>query len=95
VDTDSMVMDTEWNKWNKMLEPVPTPSAISQRATTATSANQELKATEKMKSSTPVVVNSPTTNVVNNSTSGGGSSARIRNDDPVLTRVQYQNARPV
>jgi len=103
-ESTTKLSNTTTNQTNKNIEdvqtslltPLTTPSALSQRVTSVVDENQKLKSQSSMESSgSPVVVNSPTTNVVNNSTSGGGSSARIRNDDPVLTRVQYQNARPV
>jgi hypothetical protein len=84
-----------------MLSSVPTavaqaatPSILGTRATSATLENKNLKE-EEMKQSSPVVVNK-TTNVVNNGGgSGGSSSVSVRNDEPILTRLQFQNMRPV
>jgi hypothetical protein len=84
-----------------MLSSVPTavaqaatPSILGTRATSATLENKNLKE-EEIKQSSPVVVNR-TTNVVNNGgNSGGSGSVLVRNDEPVLTRLQFQNMRPV
>jgi hypothetical protein len=71
------------------------PSSLGPRATAATKENQNL-AGPSAKSSAPVIVNK-TTNVVNNGgvSGGSGGGGRVRNDEAVLTRLQYQNVRPV
>jgi hypothetical protein len=71
------------------------PSSLGPRATAATKENQNL-AGPSAKSSAPVIVNK-TTNVVNNGgvSGGSGGGGRVRNDEAVLTRLQFQNVRPV
>jgi hypothetical protein len=71
------------------------PSSLGPRAAAATKENQNL-AGPSAQSSAPVVVNK-TTNVVNNGGGSGGSGGggRVRNDEAVLTRLQFQNVRPV
>ena len=84
--------DKEISKYTMM----PAPSPLGPRAAAATKENQNL-AGPGAKSSAPVVVNK-TTNVVNNGgTSGGsgGGGGRVRNDEAVLTRLQFQSVRPV
>lgn len=70
------------------------PSELGQRVNAATMENQNLVGPVSQ-AGAPVIVNK-TTNVVNNGgVSGGGGSGSIRNDEPVLTRLQYQSVRPV
>ena len=71
------------------------PSSLGPRAAAATKENQNL-AGPSAKSSAPVIVNK-TTNVVNNGgvSGGSGGGGRVRNDEAVLTRLQFQNVRPV
>jgi hypothetical protein len=75
--------------------PMPvTPSPLGARAEAATMANKDLTA-KSASVNAPIVMNSPT-NVVNNVMGGGGGgSGKIRNDESVLTRIQYQIVRPV
>ena len=73
-----------------------TPSPIATRAQNATNENNNLTGPTSTIKSQPVILNSPTTNVVNGKSGSGSSvSASVRNDDPILTRLQFQNVRPV
>jgi hypothetical protein len=83
----------------KMAKATPigaTPSPITTRAQSATSENLNLTGPTSTLKSEPVIINAPKQTVVNNSMGGGGGTpAKIRNDEPILTRLQYQNVRPV
>ena len=69
------------------------PSSLGPRLNEAQKTNASLASD---KASQPIIVNAQKTNVVNNKSSGGNNnSANVRNDESVLTRLQYQNARPV
>ena len=72
------------------------PQPLASRMNDSVKENMSL--TNELKTSAPVIVNSPTTNVVKNQVATGGGGAKtspLRNDDSVLTRLQYQNYRPV
>jgi hypothetical protein len=71
------------------------PSNLGSRAAQATQVNQSLVGPAAQQQQSPVLVNK-TTNVVNKSGgSGGGGQGGVRNDEPVLQRVQYGNMRAV
>lgn len=70
------------------------PSPLGSRANAATKENQNLVG-PAASTGAPVIVNK-TTNVVNNGgASGGSSGGKVRNDEPILNRLQFQNVRPV
>lgn len=70
------------------------PSELGQRVSVATAENRNLIGPAS--DVPPVIVTNSTTNVVNNGgAGGGGSGGAVRNDESVLTRLQYQNVRPV
>lgn len=70
------------------------PSPLGSRADAATKENQNLVG-PSASGGAPVIVNK-TTNVVNNGGGSGGSSGgKVRNDEPILNRLQFQNVRPV
>lgn len=74
----------------------PTPSPIATRAQAATNENLNLTGPTSTMKTQPIIINSPTTNVMGGGKSSGSSiSASVRNDDPILTRLQFQNVRPV
>jgi len=80
------------------LHPVQSPNLLAARATAATVENKNLVGPSSSSTNAPIIVNSPTVNNVGGK-SGGSSTPQgptpVRNDEPVLTRVQYQNVRPV
>ena len=73
-----------------------TSSKLGERASTSTLENKELTGPVSQASNQPIIVNAPTTTVMNGGRGGGSSTpVGVRNDDPVLTRLQYQNTRMV
>lgn len=77
-------------------KPVSQAQPLAARMNNSVKENISLTSQTSMMQS-PTIVNAPKTTVVNNSTLGGGGGAgvRLRNDEPILTRLQYQNVRPV
>jgi hypothetical protein len=77
-------------------KPVSQAQPLAARMNSSVKENVALTSQTSMMQS-PTIVNAPKTTVVNNSTLGGGGGAgvRLRNDEPILTRLQYQNVRPV
>ena len=73
---------------------VTPPSPLGFRAVAATKENQNLVGPSNAPAA-PIIINKPT-NVVNNGGSMGGTGGgMVRNDDAVLTRLQFQSMRPV
>lgn len=69
------------------------PSTLGQRMNAATQENVNLAA-PSAQNVPPVIVNK-TNNVVNSGGASGGGKGYVRNDEPVLNRVQYQNLRAI
>ena len=77
------------------VQQISTPNKISARMNDSVKENVSLTGEQKT-TQAPVVVNAPSTKVINNQgSSGGGSPTKIRNDEAILTRLQYQTMRPV
>jgi hypothetical protein len=74
--------------------PQVTSSPLGVRATSSTLQNKELK-DETLGKSSPVIVNKTTNIMGGGGSSGSTISASVRNDDPILTRLQFQSMRPV
>ena len=78
------------------------PNQLATRASVASNENRSLTGPTSDTASPNIIVNSPTTNQMSGgggrSGGGGGTSTpstTVRNDEPVLTRLQYATVRPV
>ena len=77
------------------------PNQLATRASVASNENRSLTGPTSDTASPNIIVNSPTTNNVTGGQSKGGGgggniqSLIVRNDEPVLTRLQYATVRPV
>jgi len=90
----SSIMNSSTTKLTTM---APSANKLSARATAATTENKNLTGPASDTANAPIIVNAPTVNNVGSKTGSVTSQGPtpIRNDEPVLTRVQYQNVRPV
>jgi hypothetical protein len=90
----TMMVKEDMIKEQSKVAPVSQPQPLSSRMNDSVKENLSLTS-QQNQGSAPVIVNSPSSTTVVNNNSGGGMGVvpGVRNDDSVLTRLQYQNYR--